>query len=104
MAQLLTTFHDKYVPATEVNNTKEVLHKIPLGGDQLTEECARKLQKTYRLGATSFDHLDGLETNHADWHWKVKLFEVEVFLYQLKPFTLYLPIFCLLLTVPCTGY
>ena len=89
MAQLLTTFHDKYVhvPTAELNDNKEVLHKIPLDGDQLTEERARNVQWTYRLGATSYDRLDGLETNHADWHWKVKLFEVKtkvIFLYQLK--------------------
>ena len=47
--------------------------------DQLIEEHARDVQWTYRvrLGATSFDCLDGLETNHANWHWKVKLFEVD---------------------------
>ena len=87
MAQLLTTFHDKYVPTAELNDNTEVLHKIPLDGDQLTEERARNVQWTYRLGATSYDRLDGLETNHADWHWKVKLFEVKtkvIFLYQLK--------------------
>ena len=87
MAQLLTTFHDKYVPTAELNDNKEVLHKIPLDGDQLTEERARNVQWTYRLGATSYDRLDGLETNHADWHWKVKLFEVKtkvIFLYQLN--------------------
>ena len=44
MAQILTTFHDKYVPATEVNDTKEVLHKIPLDGDQLTEDRAKNVQ------------------------------------------------------------
>lgn len=81
MAQLLTTFHDKYVPATEVNDTKEVLHKIPLDGDQLSAEHARNMQWTYRPGATSFDRLDGLETNHADWHWKLELFEVDTSLF-----------------------
>lgn len=108
MAQLLTTFHDKFVPATEVNDTREVLHKISLDGDQLTEERARNVQWTYRLGATSFDRLDGLETNHADWHWKVKLFEVDTSLFiSIK--TLYLILASilkrsLLLTVPCTVY
>ena len=29
-----------------------------------------------RMGATSYDRLEGLETNHADWHWKVKLLQV----------------------------
>ena len=74
MAQLLTTFHDKYVPTAELNDTKDVLHKIPLDGDQLTEERARNVQWTYRLGLTSYDRLNGLETNHADWHWRGKLF------------------------------
>ena len=74
MAQLLTTFHDKYVPTAELNDTKDVLHKIPLDGDQLTEERARNVQWTYRLGLTSYDRLNGLETNHAVWQWKGKLF------------------------------
>ena len=28
------------------------------------------------MGTTSYDRLDSLETNHADWHWKVKLLQV----------------------------
>ena len=77
MAQLLTKFHEKYryVPTAEYQDGKQVLHKIPLNGDQLTEECARNVQRSYRLGATSYDRLEGLETNHADWHWKVKLLQ-----------------------------
>lgn len=75
MAQLLTKFHEKYVPTAEHQDGEQVLHKIPLDGDQLTEERARNVQWSYRLGATSYDRLEGLETNHADWHWKVKLLQ-----------------------------
>jgi len=34
------------------------------------------VQWSYRLEATSYDCLEGLETNHADWHWKVKLLQI----------------------------
>lgn len=78
MAQLLKTFHEKYVPNAEYPSGKQVLYTIPLDGDQLTEERARNVQWTYRLGANSFDRLEGLETNHADWHWKVKLLEARI--------------------------
>ncbi|XP_015763665.1 PREDICTED: uncharacterized protein LOC107342677 [Acropora digitifera] len=77
MVNLLKTFHDKYVPVAEYQDgSKEVIHKIPLDGDQLTEERARNVQWSARMGATSYDHLEGLETNHADWHWKVKLLQI----------------------------
>lgn len=77
MVHLLKTFHDKYVPVAEYQDgSKEGIHKIPLDGDQLTEERARNVQWSARMGATSYDCLEGLETNHADWHWKVKLLQV----------------------------
>ena len=77
MVHLLKTFHDKYVPVAEYQDgSKEVIHKIPLDGDQLTEERARNVQWSARMGATSYDRLEGLETNHADWHWEVKLLQV----------------------------
>ena len=41
MAEILKNIHQNFVPKTEVCNQTEVLQKVFLDGDQLTEERAR---------------------------------------------------------------
>ena len=45
-------------------------------GDQLFEERGRNFQWTFRDGDDPYDGLEGLCTEHADWHAKVTLYKV----------------------------
>ena len=68
MAEILTNIQDNFVPTVEINNEKEVLQKVFLDGDQLTEERARNAQQANTLAATPYEQLSGIETTFADWH------------------------------------
>ncbi len=76
MAHIIQTNQDKYVPKRLVNGAPEVLSRVPFHGDQLFEERARNVQWTFQDGLSSFDRLEGLITEHADWHSKVNLYLV----------------------------
>lgn len=49
---------------------------IPLHGDQLFEERARNVIWTYRDGMNSYERLEGIDTEFADWHAKYTLYKV----------------------------
>ena len=68
MAEILNNIQSKFVPTAEVNNRKQVLQKIFLDGDQLTEERARNAQLANSLAQTQYQCLAGFETTFADWH------------------------------------
>ena len=68
MAEILNNIQSKFVPTAEVNNRKQVLQKIFLDGDQLTEERARNAQLANSLAQTQCQCLAGFETTFADWH------------------------------------
>lgn len=68
MAEILKNIHHNFVPKTEVCNQTEVLQKVFLDGDQLTEERARNAQLANTLADTPYECLSGLETAFADWH------------------------------------
>lgn len=72
MAQILKNYQEKYVPCFG----GEVLSKVPVHGDQLFEERGRNVQWTFRDGEDPYDRLEGLCTEHADWHAKVTLYKV----------------------------
>lgn len=55
MAELLKKFQQEHVPM----EGGEVLYKTIVHGDQLTEERARNVQWTYKLGQTEADRLQG---------------------------------------------
>ena len=76
MSQILKSFHQKYVPCVQDGNNRTVLSAVPLHGDQLLEERARNVQWTFRDGESQYDRLEGLTTEHADWHAKVTLYKV----------------------------
>ncbi|XP_073236449.1 uncharacterized protein [Porites lutea] len=77
MSQILKSFHQKYVPCVQDGNNRTVLSAVPLHGDQLLEERARNVQWTFRDGESQYDRLEGLTTEHADWHAKVTLYKSE---------------------------
>ena len=54
----------------------QVLHKTIVHGDQLTEERARNVQWTYKLGETQADRLEGLECTFSEFHHKMCMYEV----------------------------
>ena len=72
MADLLKKFQEQHVPLKD----GQVLHKTVVHGDQLTEERARNVQWTYKLGETQADHLEGLECSFSEFHLKMCMFEV----------------------------
>ena len=89
MAQLLLKDQENYVPC-EGGDPKNILETIVFDGDALTEERARNVQWTFKDGDCPFDRLEGLDPSHADWHAKVKLYEVQyplvlINLYPLLP-------------------
>lgn len=77
MAQIIMYDQEAYVPCqTKAAGEKEVVHPIPLHGDQLFEERARNTQWTFQDGMTNYERLEGILPEAADWHAKVNLYEV----------------------------
>lgn len=74
MADLLKKFQEEHVPMKD----GEILHKTVVHGDQLTEERARNVQWTYKLGETDADRLGGLELTFSEFHLKMCMFEVNL--------------------------
>jgi len=79
MADLLKKFQKEHVPM----KNGQVLHKMVVHGDQLTEERARNVQWTYKLEDSEADRLEGLECTFSEFHLKMCLYEVK--------FTFFLP-------------
>lgn len=75
MAELLKKFQEEYVPL----DGDQVLCKTIVHGDQLTEERARNVQWTYKLGETEVDRLEGLECTFSEFHLKMCMYEVNVY-------------------------
>lgn len=78
MAQLLQHNQEHYVPCLTKANSKIILEKIPLHGDQLFEERARNVIWTYRDGVDEYERLEGIDTEFADWHAKYTLYKVSI--------------------------
>lgn len=72
MTDILKEFQEKYVP----QRNGEILHPVILHGDQLTEERARNVQWTFRMGETEIQRLEGIEPTFSEFHLKMCLFEV----------------------------
>lgn len=68
MAQILHNLQEKFVPSTKIEGKHEILQRVFLDGDQLTEERARNAQLANTLADTPTERLNGLETSFADWH------------------------------------
>ena len=68
MAQILQNIQHNFVPTAVVGNQREVLQRVFLDGDQLTEERARNAQQANALADSPYERLNGLETAFADWH------------------------------------
>ena len=76
MAQLLTSYQDKYVPGVNKEGKKCILHTVPLHGDQLFEERSRNVIWTYRNGLNPYERFEGIDTEFAEWHAKYTLYKV----------------------------
>ena len=61
MADILKSFRNQYVPVKE-----EVLRAIVVHGDQLTEECARNVQWTFKIDKLEKKRLNGLEVTFSE--------------------------------------
>ena len=72
MAELLRKFQEEHVPVKD----DQVMYKIIVHGDQLTEERARNVQWTFKIGDTEAERLKGLECTFSEFHLKMYLYEV----------------------------
>jgi len=76
MTDILKDFQEIYV----AKDDQEILHPtIIMHGDQLTEERARNVQWTYRLGNTSLERLEGIVPKFSEFHPKMCLYEVVLY-------------------------
>lgn len=75
MADLLKKFQEDHVPMKDGN----ILKKVVVHGDQLTEERARNVQWTYKIGETEAERLEGLECTFSEFHLKMCMYEVQWF-------------------------
>ena len=64
MIEILQFIQEKYVPTIG----DDVVQKIFLGGDNLTEERARNLQGAMAEGDSDIDCLKGVIPKNEDWH------------------------------------
>lgn len=73
MIDILETIQDKFVPLQNNFEDPQSTDKIPaelifFGGDQLTEERARNIQKARANGRTTLERLDATWPKNEDWH------------------------------------
>ena len=78
MAAIMHNIQEKFVPCTDVDGEVDILERVFLDGDQLTEERARNAQLANTLADTPIERLSGLETSFADWHLGKNLLMVSV--------------------------
>lgn len=82
MAEILKDYQRLYVPTCSVGEQKRILTQIPVHGDQLFEERGRNVQWTFRDGENQYDRIEGLMPEHADWHAKVTIYKVYIYMYK----------------------
>lgn len=68
MVDILEHLHSNYVPMSQVNGTKTPADFVCFGGDQLTEERSRNIQKARADGRSVDEKLDGVWCKNEDWH------------------------------------
>lgn len=73
MMDILEIIQDKYVPLRDDTEDPLSAAKVPaelifFGGDQLTEERARNVQKARADGRTTLERLDATWPKNEDWH------------------------------------
>ena len=71
MAELLKKFQEENVRVKD----DQVMYKIIVHGDQLTEERARNVQWTFKIGDTEAEHFEGFECTFSEFHLKMCLYE-----------------------------
>ena len=65
---ILETLQEKYVPMVEKRGESIPADIVFFGGDQLTEEWARNIQKARMDGDTVQERLEGVWPKNEDWH------------------------------------
>ena len=75
MADLLKKFQEDHVPMKDGN----ILKKVVVHGDQLTEERARNVQWIYKIGETEAERLARLECTFSEFHLKMCMYEEQWF-------------------------
>ena len=71
MMDILELVQEKFVPMQDSNEhtgEKVESEQIFFGGDQLTEERARNIQKARADGRTTSERLDAVWPKNEDWH------------------------------------
>jgi len=83
--QIIKHIQDKYVPTCSIEcesgeSTKEIVHPLLFGGDQLTEERVINAQLGFFDARNGYEKLEGLKPIYEDWHLKRTLYEVSTFI------------------------
>ena len=68
MVDILETLQEKYVPMVQNGGESVPADTVFFGGDQLTEERARNIQKARMDGDTTQERLEGVWPKNEDWH------------------------------------
>ena len=70
MVDILETIQQKYVPFVQMDSelSKTPADLLFFGGDQLTEERARNIQRARADGNTDTERLDTVWPKNEDWH------------------------------------
>lgn len=68
MVDILETLQEKYVQMVENGGERVPADIVFFGGDQLTDERARNIQKARMDGDTIQERLEGLWPKNEDWH------------------------------------
>lgn len=68
MVDIMEVIQEKYVPMSEIGSDRKPSDVIFFGGDQLTEERARNIQKARMNGETECERLEGVWPKNEDWH------------------------------------
>jgi len=77
MVDILEILQEQYVP--KVNG--EPADNVFFGGDELTEERARNIQKARADGENTFERLDAVWPKNEDWHAIRIAYQVHLFIF-----------------------
>ena len=68
MVDIIETIQDEYVPMVKEGSEQVPADFVFFGGDQLTEERARNIQRARMDGHSLSDRLEGVWAKNEDWH------------------------------------
>ena len=68
MVDIIETIQDEYVSMVKEGSEQVPADFVFFGGDQLTEETARNIQRARMDGHSLSDRLEAVRAKNEDWH------------------------------------